>query len=161
LSEALNASWEDIENRTWKVSAAVSKSKRVRSVPLNDSALAVLDEIQPDPALRHGYLFVNPRTKDRLKTVHKAWYCIREVAGLPFLRIHDLRHLYASFMINSGRTLYEVQQVLGHSSPQVTQRYAHLTTETVQAAATAASDWIQAASPKPAPPPLKLVKTGS
>ncbi len=159
LSEALNARWEDIENRTWKVSAAVSKSKRVRSVPLNDSALTVLNEIQPDPSLRHGYLFVNPRTNDRLKTVHKAWHCIREAAGLPHLRIHDLRHMYASFLVNCGRSLYEVQQVLGHSSPQITQRYAHLSTETLRDAAASASGRIQAASPRPAPS-LQLVKTG-
>lgn len=161
LSEALNASWEDIEGRTWKVSAAVSKSKRVRSVPLNDSALTVLNEIQSDPALRQGYLFVNPRTKDRLKTVHKAWYLIREEAHLPHLRIHDLRHMYASFLVNSGRSLYEVQQVLGHSSPQITQRYAHLSTETLREAAASASGRIQAASPRPAPPELKLIKSSS
>jgi len=161
LSEGLHARWEDIDTDTgtWKISAAVSKSKRVRSVPLNDSALAVLNEIQPDPALRHGYLFVNPRTKDRLKTVHKAWYSIREAADLPHLRIHDLRHMYASFLVNNGRSLYEVQAVLGHSSPQVTQRYAHLSTETLRDAAASASSQIQAASPKPAPPKLKLVSS--
>jgi integrase len=159
LSEGLHARWEDIENRTWKISAAVSKSKRVRSVPLNDSAISVLNEIQPDPALRHGHLFVNPRTNDRLKTVHKAWHCIREEADLPHLRIHDLRHMYASFLVNSGRSLYEVQQVLGHSSPQVTQRYAHLSTETLREAAASASGRIQAASPRPAPPELKLIKS--
>ena len=161
LSEALNASWEDIENRTWKIAAAVSKSKRVRSVPLNDSAISVLDAIQADPALRRGYLFVNPRTGDRLKTVHKAWCCIREAADLPHLRIHDLRHMYASFLVNSGHTLYEVQQVLGHSSPQITQRYAHLSTETLRDAAASASGRIQAASPKSPPPKLKLIKSSA
>jgi integrase len=160
LSEALNASWEDIDSRTWRISAAISKSKRVRSVPLNDSALSVLNEIQPDPALRHGYLFVNPRTKDRLKTVHKAWSCIREAADLPHLRIHDLRHMYASFLVNSGHTLYEVQNILGHSTPLITQRYATLNTSALLSAASSASDRILAASPRPAPA-LQLVKTCS
>jgi len=163
LSEGLNAEWEDldIDTGTWKISAAISKSKRVRSVPLNDSALAVLNAIQPDPALRRGYLFVNPRTNDRLKTVHKAWYSIRDEADLPHLRIHDLRHMYASFLVNSGRSLYEVQAVLGHSSPQITQRYAHLSTETLRDAAASASGRILAASPKLSPPALKLVTSGS
>jgi site-specific recombinase XerD len=46
---------------------------------------------------------------------------------MPELRIHDLRHSFASFLVNNGRTLYEVQRLLGHSSSKTTQRYAHLT----------------------------------
>ena len=57
-----------------------------------------------------------------------------------------LRHQYASFLVNSGRTLYEVQQILGHADSSVTQRYAHLTSETLQAAANSASVAIQAAT---------------
>lgn len=163
LSEGLHAKFSDfdIENRTWRISAAVSKSKKVRSVPLNDFALAVLDEIQTDSEQKDGFLFMNPRSGERLKTVSKAWGEIRNAAGLPHFRAHDLRHQLASELINAGRTLYEVQQVLGHSSPQVTQRYAHLTTATLQAAANSASDRIQAASPKPTPPELKLITTCS
>jgi len=56
----------------------------------------------------------------------KVWSRLRKAAGVPFLRIHDLRHQYASFLVNSGRTLYEVQQILGHADSSVTQRYAHL-----------------------------------
>lgn len=155
LNEALTAQWEyvDLKHRTWCIPAAISKSKNVRAIPLNQSAIDVLLQLQPEPDLRQGHLFVNPKTGMRLKTVHKAWHKIRVSAGVPFLRIHDLRHMYASFLVNSGRTLYEVQQVLGHSSPQVTQRYAHLSTETVQAAASAASDRIRDASPRLLPPP--------
>jgi len=163
LTEALTATWQqmDLKSDTWRIPAATSKSKKVRAVPLNASAIDVLNEIQPDHKLRMGFLFVNARTGINLKTVHRAWYKIREEAGVPFLRLHDLRHMYASFLVNSGRTLYEVQQVLGHSSPQVTQRYAHLSTETLQAAASTASDRIRAASPKRPLPQLKLVSSGS
>ncbi len=52
----------------------------------------------------------------------RGWGLIRRKAGLPHLRIHDLRHQFASFLIESGRTLYEVQQVLGHSDPSLIQR---------------------------------------
>ncbi len=163
LSEGLCARWEqfDLPHRTWKIPALNSKSKKVRSVPLNDVVCELLDSLQPDTALRSGYLFTNPRTNDRVKTVHRAWYKIREEAGVPFLRIHDLRHMYASFMVNAGRSLYEVQQVLGHSSPQITQRYAHLTTATLQDAAQSASALIRAATPTPVRPALRLLKTGS
>ena len=48
-------------------------------------------------------------------------------------------HQFASFLVNSGRSLYEVQQILGHSDPSVTQRYAHLDSRALQEAANSAS----------------------
>jgi site-specific recombinase XerD len=50
-----------------------------------------------------------------------------------------LRHQFASFLVNSGRTLYEVQNILGHSDAKVTQRYAHLSSKSLQEAANSAS----------------------
>ena len=70
---------------------------------------------------------------------------IRLKANLSNLRIHDLRHQFASFLVNNGRSLYDVQMILGHSSPVVTQRYAHLSTKSLQEAANSASVQIQAA----------------
>ena len=67
---------------------------------------------------------------------------------MPWLRIHDLRHTYASLLVNSGRSLYEVQNLLGHSTPVVTQRYAHMNTETLLAASEVASERLRAASPR-------------
>jgi integrase len=155
MNEALQAEWSNIniEKRLWLIPALQSKSKKVISKPLNDAAIRVLQEIQPDEQLRSGYLFANPATGKPLTSIHKGWKAIREAAGLPHLRIHDLRHQYASMLVNSGRSLYEVQQLLGHSSPQVTQRYAHLSTATLQDAANAASAQLEAASPKLLPSP--------
>jgi site-specific recombinase XerD len=73
----------------------------------------------------------------------KVWSRLRSKAGLPQLRIHDLRHQFASFLVNSGRTLYEVQSILGHSDAKVTQRYAHLSSRSLQDAANTASVMIQ------------------
>lgn len=163
LNEALKATWDqfDIEQMTWKIPAINSKSKKARSVPLSESSLNLLTILQPDIQQRNGYLFVNPRTKDRLKTIHKAWSNIRTGAGVPFLRAHDLRHIFAGLLVNSGHTLYEVQNILGHANPITSQRYSALNTSTLQSAAASASTLIQAASPKPPPPALKLIKTGS
>ena len=58
----------------------------------------------------------------------------QEKSSTSILRLHDLRHNHASIIVNSGRTLYEVQQVLGHMNPKVTQRYSHLSTKTMQEA---------------------------
>ena len=50
---------------------------------------------------------------------------------MPELRVHDLRHSLASFLVNSGRNIYEVMQILGHSDIHTTQRYSHLSQSTL------------------------------
>ena len=145
LNEALQATWEqvDLGSRVWKIPALNSKSKRIRSVPLNDTALSVLRYF--DARASSGWIFINPRSGERYTTITKVWFRIREKAGLPKLRLHDLRHQYASFLVNSGRTLYEVQQILGHSDPSVTTRYAHLSLDALRDASDSASVLIEAA----------------
>ncbi|MBU3069390.1 tyrosine-type recombinase/integrase [Aestuariicella sp. G3-2] len=142
LNEALKATWQDIDigNKVWRIPATNAKSKKVTSKPLNQTALKVLDELKklnPD----HTHLFVNKRTGKRYTNVNKPWHRIRAMAGLPELRLHDLRHQFASMLVNSGRSLYEVQQILGHSDPTVTQRYAHLSSSVLQEAAEAAAQY--------------------
>jgi integrase len=146
LSEATGATWTQIdrEHRVWRIPAANSKSKKMRVVPLNDQALAVLDEVGTAGSYEH--VFINHRWINAdgsrgkpITWIHKVWERIRNEAGMPQLRVHDLRHSHASFLVNAGRTLYEVQQVLGHSDPAVTMRYAHLSTKTMLEASSAAS----------------------
>jgi integrase len=139
LNEALTAKWSevDIARRVWRIAALNSKSKRVRSVPLNDSAIAVLETLDTSGKFEH--LFINKQTGLPYTTIQKVWDRLRKKAGVPHTRIHDLRHWYASRLVDANRTLYEVQAILGHSSPIVTQRYAHLSTKTLQDAANTAS----------------------
>ncbi len=139
LNEALVATWENIDmnKRVWRILASNSKSKRIRSVPLNDSALEVLRSVATQGQFEH--VFINQQTGEPYTTISKVWDRIRRKANLPQLRIHDLRHGFASFLVNNGRTLYEVQTLLGHSSPSVTMRYAHLSTKALQDAANSAS----------------------
>ena len=142
LNEALQAEWShiDIENHVWKIPAQNAKSGKVRSVPLNDTAISVLNGLDTKGEFEH--IFINRRTGQRYTNITRSWHRIRKAAGLPFLRLHDLRHSFASFLVNSGRTLYEVQQTLGHSNQVTTQRYAHLSTKTLQDASNTASDFI-------------------
>ena len=111
-------------------------------------AIAALKENTGDS----GYVFRSPRGDGTqcYNNPHKSWYRIREKCGLPHLRCHDLRHQHASMLINGNRSLYEVQRILGHSTPIMTQRYAHLSTKTLQEASNAAGDAIQAAMDKAA-----------
>ena len=147
VNEALNARWEDINrnNRTWLIQATNSKSKKRRSVPLNDAALEVLDNLGTDG--NSDWLFISSRGDgtERLTTISKTWQKIRLDAGLPTTRLHDLRHQMASMLINSGQSLYTVQQILGHSDPSVTQRYAHLSTESLQEAANSVGAYLDKA----------------
>jgi len=145
LNEALSAKWSqvDIENRVWMIPATNSKSKKVRSVPLNQAAIDVLNQLGTND---REFLFMSHRRSDtHLKEIHTGWKTLREKAGLPHLRIHDLRHSFASFLVNGGRTLYEVQKLLGHSVPSVTQRYSHLSAKTLFAATDEAANCINAA----------------
>jgi site-specific recombinase XerD len=134
----------DVENRVLKIAASNSKSKRIRTVPLNDASLDIIKQ-QMEDTKGYDYLFINHQTGLPYTTIMKVWNRLRIKAGLPHLRIHDLRHSFASFLVNSGRTLYEVQSILGHSQSIVTERYAHLSTKTLQDASNSASVIIQGA----------------
>ena len=145
LNEALKAEWKDIDRkgRTWTIPIRNAKSKRVRRVPLSDAALRVLDKLRTEG--RSPYLFVSPRTGERLTEIAKVWDRIRRKAEMPDLRLHDLRHTYASLLVNAGVPIYEVKEILGHSDIKITERYSHLAPETLQKASAAAGDRIIAA----------------
>ena len=64
----------------------------------------------------------------------RTWERIREEAGLVDVRFHDLRHSYASLLVNDGVELLTVGKLLGHTQAQTTMRYAHLADETLRTA---------------------------
>lgn len=135
--ELLDAKWEDfdLERRTWRI--PMTKTGKARHVPLNDGALQILSMIP-----RHGdceWVVPNPATGKPYVSIFAAWNTARSKAGLTDVRIHDLRHSFASLLINQGRTLYEVQHLLGHTQVKTTQRYAHLSQDTLLAASNAAT----------------------
>ena len=76
------------------------------------------------------YLFPNPKTGLPFVSVYYSWNTLRRSAGLGHVRMHDLRHTFASLLVNGGASLFMVQKALGHSSPTMTQRYAHLADHT-------------------------------
>ena len=148
LGSALRCKWEHIDrsNKVWRIPAANAKSKRIHSVPLNDCAIDILDQL--DTEEKYEYLFINRMTGKPYTTIQKAWNRLRTNAGLPHLRVHDLRHAAASYMAQSGIDLWVIAQVLNHSDVSMTQRYAHLSTKTLQEAADRTSDVIKGAMPK-------------
>jgi integrase len=77
------------------------------------------------------HIFLSPMTGHPFASLFYPWDRIRRRAGLPDLRLHDLRHSFASFLVNGGVSLYVVQGLLGHSQARMTQRYAHLAPQTL------------------------------
>ena len=136
--ELLDARWEhfDLDRRNWRI--PTSKSGKPRHVPLSAIVLEILAQIPR----WEGCPFVvpNPQTRLPYKSIYCSWNTAREEAGLPEVRMHDLRHSMASNMVNSGRSIYEVAKVLGHTQLKTTQRYSHLSQETLLAAVDAASN---------------------
>ena len=106
-------------------------------MPLSDGALRLLNNTPRIPDC--PWVFPNPDTKRPYVSVFYSWDTARKKAGLADVRMHDLRHSFASLLVNSGRTLYEVQHLLGHTQVKTTQRYAHLSQDTLLAASNAAS----------------------
>lgn len=140
LSEAFNADWAHIDRRSgvWRIPVTNSKSKKVQAIPLSESTIQVLDQLGTEGKSAH--LFINLKTGDRLTAVNKVWGRLRITAGLPHLRLHDLRYQFASFLVNGGLTIYEVHEILAHSDTKVTEWYTHFSLRTVEQASGSASD---------------------
>lgn len=126
--EVLDARWEDFdyERRLWRIHT--TKLGKPRFVPMSDGVVSLLESV---PRYNCEWAFPNPQTCKPFVSIFNSWNTARIQAGLQEVRIHDLRHSYASFLVNAGRSLYEVQRLLGHTQIKTTQRYAHLSHDTL------------------------------
>lgn len=131
-SELLFAKWEnvDLDRKAWFIPE--TKTGKPRHVPLSQAAI---DLIKALPTFdKCDWLVPNPETREPFVSIKRAWETARTEAGLPGLRLHDLRHSAASFMINAGIDLYAVGRILGHADHQSTMRYSHLANDTLMKA---------------------------
>ena len=135
--ELLKAKWDqlDFSRKIWTV--PLSKSGKVRHIPMSDTLCEMLANLRPDAT--SDYVFVNEVTGKPFTNFFRAWDSARLKANMPDLRVHDLRHSFASFLVNGGRSIYEVQKILGHSQIKTTQRYAHLSNDSLVSAANEAA----------------------
>lgn len=127
-NEVLVAQWDHVDFTLRLLRVPLSKSGKTRYIPLSREALGVLDSLP-----RNGkWIFPgDPGGRRHISSLFYAWNTIRSRLGLHDIRLHDLRHTFASFLINTGHSLYEVQKILGHHDPRITMRYAHLDTATM------------------------------
>jgi integrase len=131
-NEITYARWEYIDWHKRTLLVPKSKNGKARLIHLNQKALALLKQV---PALQENpYIFPSPVTGSPSSSLHFPWTRIRRRAGLKDVRLHDLRHSFASFLVNDGVEIYTVQKLLGHLHMRTTQRYAHLTEDTLSEA---------------------------
>ena len=146
--ELFNLQWSHIDwehgfiNILGKDDGLGAKSGRSERIPMNDLARALLQSIEKHP--RSPYVF--PGLKGgRLVDIRREADRLKKEAGLPddFRPFHGLRHVYASMLASSGQvTMYELQKLMTHKSPAMTQRYAHLRDEALRKASDVTTDVI-------------------
>jgi len=138
--ELLDAEWDEFEldRQMWRIPMHRAKTSKTRHVPLPKAAMEILAQLPRWEGC--PYVLPNPDTLKPFCSVFHCWDKARKAAGLADVRMHDLRHSFASNLVNSGQTLYVVGTILGHAQTKTTQRYAHLSTDTLLAAANAAAD---------------------
>jgi integrase len=125
--EVLAAKWSDFDlgAGVWTKPASTTKQKKTHTVPLSDAARQLLGEMQAQANDNAVYLFPARFTPHRLD-IDDAWAALRKAVNIPDVRLHDLRHTYASVLASAGLSLPVIGALLGHATPVTTHRYAHL-----------------------------------
>jgi len=129
LGELRALTGESVDLTIGALTVRQSKTDRIRNVPLNRTARAVVERLLKDghPTLLHYH-------GQPIGNIHRTWYRTIRQANIPGLRIHDLRHTFATrAVLRTGGDLGRVAKLLGHSSVQMTMRYSHPAPEDLKA----------------------------
>jgi integrase len=117
----------DIAARVWRKPASSTKQNKPHEVHLSAPAVELLSRLVTEARVAgREYLFPGPDGHGHVKDIKKSWATLCRLCGLTGIRLHDLRHTFASIAVSRGATLPLVGAVLGHSSAQTTLRYSHL-----------------------------------
>lgn len=150
--EVQGARWADIDldGSVWTKPGATTKQKAEHRVPLSSAAVELLTEIraaakakaEKDKAEMSPYVFPGRGGEAHRVEIKGDWADICTAAALTSVRMHDLRHTYASVLASSGASLPLIGALLGHTQPATTHRYAHLLDDPLRAATERVSDAI-------------------
>jgi integrase len=132
--EVLSARWADLDLSAglWTKPASTTKQAQEHQVPLSAPARLLLSEIREAQARKHPkkplgeYVFPGNGDARHVVNIKRAWRSICKAAKISGLRIHDLRHSFASHLVSGGASLPLIGALLGHSNPVTTHRYSHL-----------------------------------
>jgi len=125
-NEILSLRWSDVDLFRKTVTVHKSKNYETRIIPLNEVVYGLLTQKAKSSSMT-GLVFPDPKTGQKIIPENIMWriYSAQEKAGIPHVRFHDLRHTFATRLIQSGKDLYKVAKLLGHRDIRTTQRYAH------------------------------------
>ncbi len=141
-SEILTLRWDWIDFSRAMIFLPDSKTGR-KAVYLSAPALDLLANL---PRIEHNpFVIVGRHEGGRYVGIDKVWRRVRTAAALPELRIHDLRHSYASLGAAGGNSLLVLGKLLGHRNAATTERYSHLSADPMRAATEAIGQKIKAA----------------
>jgi integrase len=134
--EVLAATWAmfDLDAGVWVKPASHTKQNRLHRVPLSTAAVDLLKEIQAEATADPIHVFPAARRSGHVIDIERTWASVLRAADLSDLRLHDLRHTYASILASSDVPLHVVGALLGHTQAQSTRRYAHLYDEPLRRA---------------------------
>lgn len=130
--EVLAMRWAEVDLSTgiWSKPAASTKQKEDHVLPLNGPARQLLSQIREQQTSKRRtlgeFVFPGAGTTGHVVEINRAWRRVCKAAGITGLRVHDLRHSYASQLASTGASLPLIGALLGHSTPNTTARYAHL-----------------------------------
>ncbi len=145
-SEWLRAKRDDIDYGRGTLRLAETKAGQPRHVPLSSAALEILRRLPP--RIGNPYLFPSSAKPGvPLADVRRAWHRIRESAGCPDLRIHDLRHSVATWLSEAGNPAQAIQQALGHRNIEQSMGYVHASDRAPREALERLGERIDSASP--------------
>jgi integrase len=152
-AEAMTATWDqfDLERGVWTKPSAHTKQKKEHRVPLSALALALLRRIRAKAEEGIPHVFPGRKRGEPIQQIRTAWEFVIDRAGLKDVRIHDLRHTYASILASAGVSLPLVGALLGHTQPATTARYAHLYDDPLREATERVGAFVTSAG-KPAAP---------
>ncbi len=122
--EVLNLRWSQVDFQNRTIRAEKTKSGKDRYIPLNSELLKALLELHAKRR-NDDYVFTNPETGGPFKDVKRAFKTSCRKASISGLRFHDLRHTFASRLVERGVDLITVKELLGHSTVKMTERYTH------------------------------------
>lgn len=131
-TEIMSLTWSEIDFDFGCLRLKDSKTGQ-KIVPLGKPALMLLDTMTPTKG--NEYVFPSVKAEGYFKGTPKVWLRVRKLAGLEDVRLHDLRHSFASVGAGAGLGLQVVGKLLGHADPKTTARYAHIADDPARAAA--------------------------
>ncbi len=128
VSEARTARFDqfDLAHGTWTKQAASVKQRRTHRVPVSPEVVSLIRARSDLVAGASPWVFPGNVEGKPVQDIRRFWTGILETAGVADVRIHDLRHSFAAFLVSSGASLEMIGKLLGHTQPSTTQRYAHV-----------------------------------